>query len=98
MRRAIATELRQVLNGETPDQRQDLALGRRYGELDGRASYAYAVAFARVGQTLTAGERSTLMRLRNLDGYTSAPAYIFSDPMRETPVLPSTDHFFFPPK
>ena len=29
------------------------------------------------------------MKLRNLDGYTSAPAYIYSDPMRETPVLPS---------
>ena len=98
VRRAIATELRRFLKGETPDHDKVGALGRRYGELDGRASYAYAMAFARVGQTLTAGERNTLMRLRNLDGYTSAPAYLFSDPMPTTPALPGTDHFFFPPK
>jgi hypothetical protein len=98
VRRAIATELRRFLKGEVPDRNKVVALGRRYGELDGRASYAYAMAFARVGQTLTAGERSTLMRLRNLDGYASAPAYLFSDPMRTVPPLPNTDHFFFPPK
>jgi hypothetical protein len=98
VRRAIATELRRFLKGETPDRDKVVALGRRYGELDGRASYAYATAFAQVGQTLTAGEKSALMRLRNLEGYTSAPAYLFSDPLRGAPALPSTDHFFFPPK
>ena len=71
--------------------------GRRYGELDGAMSYEYATAFAKVNKTLTAEQRQALMKLRNLEGYTSAPAYIYSTAVRQAPVLPDTDRFFFPP-
>ena len=96
VRRAIATELRKFLRGETANRESVLALGRRYGELDGAMSWTYATAFAQVNRTLTAEQRAALVRLRNLAGYTSAPAYIFSEPVRGDLSLPSTDHFFFP--
>jgi len=51
-----------------------------------------------VAKTLTAEQRATLVKLRNLDGYKSAPAYIYSDAVREAPQIPNTDGFFFPPK
>ncbi len=35
VRRAISSELRKFLQGQTPDKVKVLALGRRYGELDG---------------------------------------------------------------
>ena len=97
VRRAIATELRRFLTGGQADRQKVVALGRRYGELDGEISYEYAVAFAGVNRTLTGEQRRALAKLRNLDGYTSAPAYVYSTPVRKTVKLPDTDHFFFPP-
>jgi len=97
VRRAISQELRKFLEGKQADKEKVLALGRRYGELDGELSYYYATAFARVNRTLTQQQRSELAKLRNLDGYTSAPAYSYSWPVREEVKLPDTDHFFFPP-
>jgi len=98
IRRAIATELRKPLKGGVADKAKVLALGRRYGELDGEMSYYYAAAFAKVNRTLTAEQRQTLMKLRNLDGYTSAPVYIYSTPVHEDVQLTNTDSFFFAPK
>lgn len=98
VRRAISTELRMFLKGQQADLKKVIALGRRYGELDGELSYAYAIGFAKVNRTLTPQQRATLIKLRNLPGYTSAPAYIYSDPVREEVKLPNTDHFFFPAK
>jgi len=98
VRRAIATELRKPLKGGAADKAKVLALGRRYGELDGELSYQYAVAFAKVNRSLTDEQRKTLVKLRNLDGYTSAPAYIYSTPVQDTIQLPNTDTFFFPLK
>jgi Spy/CpxP family protein refolding chaperone len=97
VRRAIATELRKPLKGGVVDKAKVLALGRRYGELDGEMSYYYATAFAKVNRTLTAEQRQALLKLRNLDGYTSAPAYIYSTPVREAVQLPDTDSFFRAP-
>ncbi|MDH7502927.1 MAG: Spy/CpxP family protein refolding chaperone [Verrucomicrobiota bacterium] len=97
VRRAIATELRKPLSGGVTDKAKVLALGRRYGELDGEMSWYYATAFAKVNQTLTDEQRAALMKLRNLDGYTSAPAYIYSAPVREAVELPDTDFFFKAP-
>lgn len=97
VREAISSELRKFLGGGQADKNTVLALGRRYGELDGEMSYCYAVAFAKVNRTLTADQRKALVKLRNLDGYTSAPAYIYSDPVRGTVSLPGTDSSFFPP-
>ena len=96
VRRAISTELRKFLKGETPDKDKVLTLGRRYGELDGEMSYQYAVAFAKVNRTLTADQRKALFKLRNLDGYTSAPTYLYSAPVQEAVAVADTDHFFFP--
>ena len=98
VRRVISTELRKFINGGSADKEKVIALGRRYGELDGEMSYYYAAAFAKVNRTLTAAQRQMFIKLRNLDGYTSAPAYIYSSPVREEVNLPDTDSFFFPPK
>jgi hypothetical protein len=98
VRRAVSTELRKPLAGGHPDRAKVLALGRRYGELDGEMSWTYATAFAKVNRTLTADQRAKLLKLRNLEGYTSAPAYIYSSPVKDEPKLPETDSFFFPPQ
>lgn len=94
VRQAVSVELRKYLKGETADKQKVLALGRRYGELDGEMSWMYATAFARANRTLTADQRATLKKLRNLEGYTSAPAYLYSTPMKTLPDIPDTDFFF----
>ena len=94
VRRAISIELRKYLAGGAPDRDKVVALGRRYGELDGEMSWMYATAFASAARTLTAEQRKTLMKLRNLEGYQSAPAYLYSRAMKEMPVLPDTDFLF----
>ena len=96
LRRAIAVELRKFLKGGQADKEKVIALGCRYGERDGEMSYYYATAFAKVNRSLTDEQRRALIKLRGLEGYTSAPAYIYSDPMREELRLPDTDQFFFP--
>lgn len=98
VRRAISTELRRFLNGETADKEKVTALGRRYGELDGRMSWEYATAFAKVNKTLTADQRQLFVKLRNLEGYTSAPAYIYSDALKTLPSMTDAERFFFAPK
>jgi hypothetical protein len=98
VRRQISQELRKYLKGQAPDKAQLLALGRRYGELDGEVSWHYATAFAKVNRTLTDAQRAALVKLRNLDGYTSAPYYIYSDAARMEPELGNIDTFFFSPK
>jgi len=98
VRRSIATELRKLLSGGTPDQQKIIALGRRYGELDGELSWLYATAFAKVNRTLTDSQRASLMKLRNLEGYKSAEAYIYSRPITGKLEMPDTDHFFSAPK
>ena len=95
VRRAISAELRRFFNGEQADRAKVIALGRHYGELDGELSYYYAEAFAKVNKTLTGEERQALVKLRGIEGYTSAPAYIYSTPVREVIKLSNTDHFFF---
>jgi hypothetical protein len=94
VRRAIATELRKPLTGGVADKAKVLTLGRRYGELDGEMSWYYATEFAKVNRTLTDKQRIELMKLRNLVGYTSAPAYIYSTPVRDAVELTDIDFFF----
>ncbi len=98
VRRAISTELRKFLTGGTADKEKVLELGHRYGELDGTLSYCCAVAFAKVNQTLTVDQRTAMVKLRNLSGYKSAPAYLYSQPLNKAATLPDTDLFFFQPK
>jgi hypothetical protein len=97
VRRGISTELRRFIKGEKADKKKVLALGKRYGELDGDVSFSYAAAFAIVNRTLTDKQRAALVLLRNLDSYKSAPAYIYSAPLAGELSLPNTDFFFFPP-
>lgn len=97
VRRAISTELRKFLNGETPERVKVIELGRQYGRLDGEMSWMYATAFAGVNRTLSADQRQAMMKLRNLEGYRSAAAYVYSDPMQSLPALPATDSFFAEP-
>jgi len=93
VRRAISTELRKFLAGQQPDKAKVLALGRHYGELDGEMSWLYTMAFAKVNSTLTSDQRAALMKLRNLDGYKSAEAYIYSRPTTNVDV-PNSDFLF----
>jgi len=94
VRQAISIELRKILKGSQADKAKVLALGRRYGELDGEMSWMYATAFAQVARTLTPEQRAACVKLRNLDGYTSAPAYLFSQPLQELPEIPNSDFLF----
>ncbi len=98
VRRSVSTELRKYLTGGIPDRARVLALGRRYGELDSEMSWLYATAFAKVNRTLTDSQRAALMKLRNLDGYKSAEAYVYSRPLTGKLDLPDTTLFFFAPK
>lgn len=94
VREAISTELRKFLSGGKADKQKVLALGRHYGELDGEVSWMYASAFAKVNRTLTKDQRTAMIKLRNLDGYQSAPAYLYSSPMQKLPEIPNTDFLF----
>jgi Spy/CpxP family protein refolding chaperone len=98
VRKTISSQLRQYLEGRTPDKQKVLDLGRRYGQLDGQMSWMYTIAFARVNQTLTSDQRAALMKLRNLEGYKSAPYYIYSSPVQEQPILNNVNVFFLNPK
>ena len=98
VRREISVELRKMLQGGQADKPKVVALGRRYGQLDGAVSWMYTMAFTEVNRTLTSEQRQALVKLRNLPGYTSAPYYIYSEAMREAPALPDTNALFFPPK
>ena len=94
VRQAISVELRKLLAGNQTDKAKVMALGRRYGELDGEMSWMYATAFAKVGRTLTPAQRAVCVKLRNLNGYKSAPAYLYSQPLQKVPDLPDTDFLF----
>ena len=93
-RRTIATELRRFQTQPTADEARVRALSRRYGELDGEISTLYARAFAEVARTLTAAQKATLQKLRNLDpAYACRSAYLFSTPI-PVPDFGDTDFLF----
>ncbi len=94
VRRAISVELRRFMKEEAIDQGQVMSLARRYGELDGEISYWYATRFAEVAKTLTAQQKQTLLKLRNLDArYTCEGAYLYSKAI-PMPEIPNTDFLF----
>ena len=97
LRKSISTELRKLLVGTVPDRDKVVALGRRYGQLDGEMSWRYTMAFSEVNRTLTDDQRAALKRLRNLEGYQSAPYYLFSQAVQASPELESVDRFFAEP-
>jgi hypothetical protein len=76
------------------DKDKVLDLSRKYGELDGEISYYYATAFARIAKTLTADQKKTLLKLRNLDAkFTCKGAYLYSRAVA-MPEVPNTDFLF----
>ncbi|MCX6929764.1 MAG: hypothetical protein NT154_42105 [Verrucomicrobia bacterium] len=93
-RRAIASELRRFMKEASVDPDKVMALSKRYGELDGEISYFYATAFAQVAKTLTAEQRATLLKLRNLDAkFACTGAYLYSRAI-PMPEVPNTDFLF----
>jgi len=93
VRQAIATELRRFLKGDTADKNKVLALSKRYGELDGEMSYLYATAFAKVGQTLSAQQKQTLVSMRASNPNDSKGPFLYSSPI-SMPRIDNTDAFF----
>jgi Raf kinase inhibitor-like YbhB/YbcL family protein len=94
VRRQIATLLRGFQTSGKVDKEKVMALSRRYGELDGEISCFYAKAFAAVAESLSADQKTTLMKLRNLDPrYTPKGAFLYSEPI-EMPKIPATDFLF----
>ena len=61
-------------------------------------SWYYVTAFTHVNNTLSAQQRAELIKLRNLQGYESAPYYIYSEAMHVNPELDNTDVLFLTPK
>ena len=93
-RRTIATELRRFMKEPSVDKEKVMALSKRYGELDGEISYCYATAFAQIAKTLTAEQKATLLKLRNLDAkFTCKGAYLYSRAI-PMPEVPNTDFLF----
>jgi hypothetical protein len=93
IRRAIATELRRFLTGESADQAKVLSLSRRYGELDGEISYLYATAFAKVGQTLTVSWKEKLAGMRRSNPSDPKGPFLYSSPI-SMPKIENTDFLF----
>jgi hypothetical protein len=92
-RRAIASELRRFLRGESADEARVLLLSRRYGELDGELSYLYAQAFAAVGRTLTAQQNATLAAMRTSNPSDPKGPFLYSSPV-SMPRIENTDSLF----
>ena len=93
-RRAIATQLRRYIAGETPDQAEVLALSRKYGQLDGEIIYGDAMAFAQVGRSLSAQQQADFAAMRQQMGVgVPQGAFLYSTPI-QMPSIPSTDFPF----
>jgi hypothetical protein len=92
-RRAIATELRRFLKGDSADEARVLSLSRRYGELDGELSYLYAQAFAAVGRTLTAQQEEKLAAMRTSSPSDPKGPFLYSSPV-SMPKIENTDLLF----
>jgi hypothetical protein len=93
LRWAIATELRHFQKGEPADKPKVLSLSKRYGELDGEMSYLYATAFAKVGQTLSAQQRTKLTAMRASNPSDPKGPFLYSTPIR-MPKIENTDFLF----
>ena len=90
VRRAISVKLRSFLRGESPSEKDVLALGRRYGELDGEMSYEYASAFAVIYKSMDAYQKQRLTALRSHHTKESGTAFIYSDRIQLSTVPDST--------
>jgi len=95
-RKAVSTELRRFMQGDSADQAQVLALMAGYGTADGALVAAYAQAFSDVYQSLSEAQKDTLLQMRNqVLGELSYPdgAFLYSQPI-PMPQIADTDRFF----
>ena len=86
LRRQIASELRKLLNGEPADQAKVLAASRRYGELDGRLSWRYGMAFARIQASLGPPQRPAGAAAPAKQAGQAEGPFIYSEPVRNLSV------------
>ena len=93
VRRTISGELRRFQQGLVADREKVIRLSRRYGELDGDLSYLYAVAFAKVGQSLSEKQKAALQSMRAVDTDEPKGPFLYSSPIR-SPRIDNTDVFF----
>jgi hypothetical protein len=94
-RRAIATQLRLFISGQTPDQAKVLELAAKYGQLDGEIVYNYASTFAQIGKSLSSDQKTALMAMRTKLLGTLSPTgvFLYSTPIA-MPEIPNTDFLF----
>lgn len=93
VRRSISIKLRGFLRGENPAERDIVALGRRYGELDGELSHAYATAFAAIYKSMTSHQKEKLRALRSHNTREEGTAFIYSDRI-QMPRIPDSTFLF----
>lgn len=93
VRRAISLKLRSFLAGEPPLERDIVALGRRYGDLDGQLAYEYATAFTAISRTLDARQKDRLQSLRSHRTREDGTAFLYSDRI-SMPRIPDTAFLF----
>lgn len=94
-REQIAIELRKFMAGQTVESATVLGLMHRYGELDGTIVYQFATNFAKVGQSLSAVQKTQLMALRRqtLGDFTPKAAFLYAEPI-DFPNVQDTDFLF----
>ena len=95
-RQDVSVLLRKFIAGSTPDPAAVQTAMGRYGELDGEIIYLLATAFAQVSQSLSADQRTAIVKMRtDLLGDLSYPtgAFIYAAPIA-LPDVPSTDFLF----
>lgn len=94
-REQIAIELRKFMAGQTAESATVIGLMQRYGELDGAIVYGFATNFAKVGQSLSAVQKTRLMALRRqtLGSFTPKAAFLYAEPI-DYPNVQDTDFLF----
>ena len=93
VRKQIVAELLKLRDGGTAEEKMIIALSRRYGQLDGEMSWMYATAFAKVGQTLTADQKQTLLGARKFDPSDAKGPFLYSTQVKD-PKIANTDFLF----
>ncbi len=82
IRRTISKSFRATMTGTAIDKEEVLRLSRRYGELDGQLAWEEASRFAAVYRTLTAAQKSAMVKLRNQDIFPKG-YYLYADPVEK---------------
>jgi len=95
VRTQVSTQLRGFIAGQTASQSTVLSLMNQYGDLDGSIVYNMATNFAKVGQTLTAAQKTQLMTLRHqtVGDFTPKAAFLYAEPI-PFPTVQNTDFLF----